>query len=105
METTLENNAKNDSKFTTYLALGSCGVGTLLFLAFMLNPNPNLIYIGFWYVLCALLVNSIAFISLTIECLLHWQNREQIAIKMLIMLANLPIAFLYLNIIFNYKHF
>lgn len=33
METTLENNAENDSKFTTYLALGSFGVGSLLFFA------------------------------------------------------------------------
>jgi len=105
METTLENNAENDSKFTTYLALGSFGVGSLLFFAFMFHPNPPLIYIGICYVICALLVNTLAFISLIIELLLHWDNREQIAIKMFIMLANLPIAFLYLNIIFNYSHF
>ena len=105
MENILENNTEKDGKFTTYLALGSFGVGTLLFLAYMLHPNPTLIYIGFWYVLCAVLVNAIALISLIIELLLHWENREQIAIKMLIMLANLPIAFLYLNIIFNYSHF
>ena len=105
METTLENNAENDSKFTTYLALGSFGVGSLLFFAFMFHPNPTLIDIGICYVICALLVNTVAFISLIIELLLHWDNREQVAIKMLIMLANLPIAFLYLNIIFNYSHF
>lgn len=105
METTLENNAKNDSKFTTYLALGCFGVGSLLFFAFLIHPNPTLIYIGICYVICALLVNTLAFISLIIELLLHWDNREQIAIKMLIMLANLPIAYLYLNIIFNYSHF
>ncbi|MFY8009758.1 MAG: hypothetical protein ACOVNW_08655 [Flavobacterium sp.] len=105
METILENNLEKDGKFTTYLALGSFGVGSLLFLAFMLYPNPTLIYIGICYVLCALLVNIVAFISLIIELLLHWENREQIAIKMLIMLANLPIAFLYFNIIINYNHF
>lgn len=105
METTLENNAENDSKFTTYLALGCFGVGSLLFFAFLIHPNPTLIYIGICYVICALLVNTLAFISLIIELLLHWDNREQIAIKMLIMLANLPIAYLYLNIIFNYSHF
>lgn len=104
MENILENNTEKDGKFTTYLALGSFCVGTLLFLAYMLNPNPTLIYIGFWYVLCAVLVNTIALISLMIELMLHWENREQIAIKILIMLANLPIAFLYLNIIFNYSH-
>lgn len=105
MENILGNNAEKDSKFTTYLALGSFGVGSLLFLAFMLYPNPTLIYIGICYVLCALLVNTVAFISLIIELLLHWENREQIAIKMLIMLTNLPIAFLYFNIIINYNHF
>lgn len=105
METIFENNAENDSKFTTYLAIGSFGIGTLLFLIYMLNPNQTLIKIGFCYVMFALLVNTIAFISLIIELLLHWDNREQIAIKMLIMLANLPISFLYLNIIFNYSHF
>mgnify|MGYP001500617163 CR=1 FL=1 len=104
METIFENNPENDSKFTTYLALGSFSLGTLLFLAYMLHPNPSLIKIGFCYVMFALLVNTVAFISLIIELLLHWNKREQIAIKMLIMLANLPIAFLYLNIIFNYSH-
>lgn len=104
METTLENNAENDSKFTTYLAIGSFGIGTLLFLIYMLNPNQTLIKIGFCYVLCALLINTIALISLIIELLIHWKNRENIIIKMLILLANLPIAFLYLNIIFNYSH-
>ncbi|WP_295338233.1 hypothetical protein [Flavobacterium sp.] len=104
MENTLENNAENDSKFTTYLALGSFSVGTLLFLAYMLNPNSTLIKIGFCYVMFALLVNTIALISLIIDLLLHWENREQIAIKILILLANLPIAFLYLNIIFNHSH-
>lgn len=71
METTLENNAENDSKFTTYLALGCFGVGSLLFFAFMIHPNPTLIYIGICYVICALLVNTLAFISLIIELLLH----------------------------------
>lgn len=99
METTLEN----DSKFTTYLAIGSFGVGTVLFLSYLAYPNPTLIYIGICYVLCALLVNTIAFISLIIELLVHLNNRENIIIRMLILLANLPIAFLYLNIIFNYE--
>lgn len=105
METTLENNPENDSKFTTYLAIGSFGLGTLLFLAFLAHPNPTLIYIGICYLLCALLVNTVAFISLFIELLIRWNNRENIIIKMLILLANLPIAFLYLNIIFNYEKF
>jgi hypothetical protein len=101
METILENKAENNSKFSTYLALGSCFFGTVLFVAFMYKPGITLLYMGFYYVLCAVIVNGLVFLSLGVELLLSWENRENILIKMLIMLANIPIVFLYLYLLFN----
>ena len=88
--------------FSTYLAITSFGIGTLLLILYLLFPETVLlIYIGYFYVLLAILINGIAFLHLFYLFIIHPLKREIIAIRMLILLANIPIALLYLNIIFH----
>ena len=87
-------------KFSTYLALVSFGIGTLILILHLLFPNMILLfYIGYIYVLLAFIINGIAFLYLIYLFITYPFERETIAIRILILLANIPIALLYLNIV------
>ena len=87
-------------KFSTYLALISFGIGTLFLILHLLFRDMMLIiYIGYIYVLLAFLINGIAFLYLIYLFITYPFERETIAIRILILLANIPIALLYLNIV------
>lgn len=93
---------KSTGKFSTYLAITSFGIGTFLLILYLLFPETILlIYAGYFYVLLAILINGITFLHLFYLFLIHSLKREIIAIRMLILLANIPIAFLYLNIVIH----
>lgn len=88
--------------FSTYLAITSFGIGTLLLILYLLFPETVLlIYAGYCYVLLAILINGIIFLHLFYLFLIHRLKREIIAIRMLILLANIPISLLYLNIVLH----
>jgi hypothetical protein len=89
-------------KFSTYLAITSFGIGTLLLAIHLCFPNNiEILVTGFFYVILALLVNSITLFHLAYHFIINRFERETIAIRMLILLANIPITLIYLNIIFN----
>ena len=101
METFSQENQKS-AGFSTYLAIGSFGIGTLLFLLHFVLPEYGLLYfIGYFYLLIAFLVNLLVFLNLLFLYFIKPNEREDLTIKMLIMLANIPIALLYLYIVFN----
>ena len=61
METFSHENQKS-AGFSTYLAIGSFGIGTLLFLLHFAIPEYGLLYfIGYFYLLIAFLVNLLSF--------------------------------------------
>ncbi|MDD5151130.1 MAG: hypothetical protein PHC28_11765 [Flavobacterium sp.] len=89
-------------RFSTELAIVSFAIGTVLLLIQKLAPsNFNLLFIGLLYVLFAILVNGIMFFNLAYHFIILPKKREYIAIKILILLANIPIAILYILIVFN----
>lgn len=89
-------------KFSTQLAVISFGIGTVLLLFQKLAPtNYNILFVGLFYLLFAILVNGIILINLAYHFIILPKQREYIAIKILILLANIPIAFLYILIVFN----
>jgi hypothetical protein len=89
-------------KFSTELAIISFAIGTFLLLLQKMAPdNFNILFIGLLYVLFAILVNGIMLINLAYHFIILPKQREYIAIKILILLANIPIAFLYILIVFN----
>jgi hypothetical protein len=103
METTLYNQ-KTPIGFSTYLAFGSFAIGTLLLALFKLFPNKEEIFIvGFFYVLFAILINSLVLFHLFYQFISNENDRETIAIRILILLANIPIALLYFFIVIKFN--
>lgn len=89
-------------KFSTYFALTCFGIGTLLLLIHLAFPDEiNILIMGFFYVLIAIVLNFIVFLSLCYQWLVKPIEREIIVIRILILLANIPITFLYLKIVFH----
>ncbi len=99
---TFSHETQKSAGFSTYLAIGSFGIGTLLFLLHFALPEYGLLYfIGYFYLLIAFLVNLLVFLNLLFQFFIKPTEREDLAIKMLIMLANIPITLLYIYIVFH----
>ena len=90
-----------DLPFSTQLAIFSFGIGTLLFLTHFIFPNyfPILVF-GYIYLLIAIVINIITFLYLIYQ-FTKKQDTEDIIIRILILLSNIPIAFLYAYIVLN----
>ena len=85
--------------FSTQLAIGSFIIGTLLLILHLLNPTGDLLAIGFFYVLLAIVVNLIMLVRLSYLAFTQKNHQDYFIIKILILLANIPIAFVYLRIV------
>ena len=96
METHLLNKTEDNSRFSTYLAIGSFVIGTVILLLHTIFPDRfGIMVVGFYYVLFAALINGVVLLHLLCQFCIYPKDREAIAIKMLIMIANIPIAILY----------
>ena len=88
--------------FSTSLALISFIIGTLLFgCHFLDNYNDRLMIFGLFYLIFAIIINLIVFFYLIMQLVVDIENQEQNFIRILILLSNIPIALLYIHIIFN----
>lgn len=88
--------------FSTEIAIATFAIGTVLFLLYYLFPNKStLIITGVFYILFAIIVNGILLLILIYHYIILPNQREFIAIKIMILLSNIPIAALYLYIIIN----
>ncbi|MEZ4837996.1 hypothetical protein [Flavobacterium sp.] len=88
-------------KLSTQIAISSFVMGTILFLLNQLFPKIDEIYVfGFFYILIALLVNGLVVLNLIHHFIFFQNHREYFGVKILIVLANIPIAavFFYLTI-------
>lgn len=91
-------------EFSTKLAFVSFSIGTILLALQKILPfNIEIIIMGFIYLLFAILVNGIMLFNLIYHFIIFPKQREYIAIKILILLANIPIAILYILIVFNFN--
>ncbi len=87
--------------FSNELAIGSFAIGTLLLLLFKSNTHVGLVLlIGFYYLLFSILINSIMLLYLIFLCVILPNERENLALKIILLLCNIPVAILYYNIIF-----
>lgn len=91
----------NELSFSTKFAIGSFAIGTILLITYLLTRAEGLLMVGFIYVITAILLNALVVLNLLYEFIMNKRNREETAIRILIVLANIPIAFLYANIVFN----
>ncbi|WP_298137443.1 hypothetical protein [Flavobacterium sp.] len=85
--------------FSTQLAIGSFIIGTILLIMHLLFPNGYLLFIGVLYVIIAILVNLLMLLQLLYLLLTQKNHQDYFTIKILILLANIPIAFVYLKIV------
>lgn len=87
--------------FSNELAIGSFAIGTLLLLSQKALPNEDMIfYIGLLYILIAIIINTIMFLYLIFLCFILPDERENLALRIIILLCNIPISILYLYFIF-----
>lgn len=95
----MENsNQKKDLPFSTKLALGSFTLGTILFIGFKFFHLDFLVIVGICFILLATICNSLVAIYLFYE-LLTRKNKMETAIKLVILLSNIPITIIYLSYI------
>lgn len=78
------------------LVIGTFIISTVLFGFYMfMNKNSNILVFAFPFVVSALLLNGIMLFHLTIRFITLYDERKDIAVKILLLLSNIPIAFLY----------
>lgn len=85
--------------FSTVFAIASFSLGTLLFTCYMLSKSEDLLLFGFFYVIGAVFFNTIILFHLIYE-LITTKEKYEILLQIVILLSNIPIAILYLTIIF-----
>ena len=85
--------------FSTQLALGSFSIGTVLLIAHLIKPDGQLLAVGFIYTLFAAIVNLIVLLKLFFLLLTQKNHQDYFAVKILILLANIPIVFVYIKIV------
>lgn len=101
METTLIQEEPFEGRASTELALSCFAIGTLFFILFLtLQDNSFILIIGFIFIVLASILNIIMFSHLLYHFYIRPQERKYIGIKILILLSNIPIAFLYLGTLF-----
>jgi hypothetical protein len=85
--------------FSTQLAIGSFIIGTLLLLLHLFFHTSEILFIGLTYVIVAAIVNLIVLIKLIYLFLTQKNHQEYFTIKILILLANIPITIVYIKIV------
>ncbi|WP_396151577.1 hypothetical protein [Flavobacterium sp.] len=89
-------------KLSTQIAITSFLIGTILFLLNQLFPKiDELFIIGVFYVLLALFVNGVVVVNLIHHFIFFQNHREYFGVKILIVLANIPIAALFFYLTIN----
>ncbi len=83
------------------IAVTSFILGTFIFGFFYLTKSTTLIFIGFFYLIGATVVNSIYLIGLFIKILSKDIERKQVLISVFIMLINIPIAIIYFEVVLD----
>lgn len=89
-----------EEKQSIELAVGTFIISTLLFLLYIISKENSIVFVIAWpFALFSIIVNAIMFFHLT-EKFIHLPlQRKDIGIKILILLSNIPITFLYYLIV------
>ncbi|MBW1656048.1 MULTISPECIES: hypothetical protein [Flavobacterium] len=82
------------------LTVGTFIISTVLFMLYIVsNESPNVLVIAWPFALFAIIVNLIMFVHLTDRFIHLPQQRKEIGIKILLLLSNIPITYLYYLIV------
>ncbi|HKO76403.1 MAG TPA: hypothetical protein VJU52_04265 [Flavobacterium sp.] len=100
MQTTLTQEEPFEGRTSTELAIGCFTIGTLFFILFLtLQDTSFVLIIGFIFMVMAIFLNAIMFCHLLYHFYILPQQRKYIGLKIVILLSNIPVAFLYFSII------
>jgi hypothetical protein len=89
-----------EEKQSTELAIGTFIISTLLFVLYIVtNENPNVLVISWPFAASAIFVNAIMLLHLIDNFINLSEQRKDLAVKILILLSNIPITFLYYSIV------
>ena len=100
------HNKMVSAKLSLWVTTLSFSIGTLLFLLyFFVSKSDTMLLIGLFFVLAAVVINLFVLFYLLIQLVLDIENQELNVIRILILLANIPIAALYLYLIFTQYSF
>lgn len=89
-----------EAKYATLLTLVSFGIGTLLFVLLQCNPDSfELLAYGLLFVILAVFVNFLMLVNLIFLLFIYPEQREAIAIKILLLLSNIPMACVYFSFV------
>ena len=89
-----------EEKQSTELAIGSFIVSTILFALYIVsNGSSNVLIIAFPFVTAAILTNTIMLFHLMDKFIALAEQRKDIAVKILILLSNIPITLIYYSIV------
>ena len=81
------------------IALTSFVLGTLCLLIFKTSGDSGFVGIGYCYTLTAAIVNLILLIIVLVNTVLRYKDYPEHLATILIVLANIPVTFLYLNLL------
>ena len=78
------------------MVIGTFVISTVLFGIYMFtNKNANVLVFAFPFVVSTLLLNGIMLLHLTGRFVKFYDERKDIAVKILLLMSNVPIAYLY----------
>ncbi|MGO4773266.1 hypothetical protein ACEN2I_16505 [Flavobacterium sp. W22_SRS_FK3] len=84
---------------TIELVIGTFIINTVLFTFYIIsNKNSNVLVFASPFVVSTLLLNGIMFFHLTSRFVTLYDERKDIGVKTLLLLSNIPVAFLYYSI-------
>ncbi|AOW10757.1 hypothetical protein [Flavobacterium gilvum] len=105
MQTTLTQEETFDGRTSTELALGCFAIGTVFLILFLtLQDTSFVLIIGFLFIILATILNGIMLCHLLYHFYILPQQRKYIGRKILMLLANIPVAFLYYSILFYFNN-
>lgn len=85
-----------EEKQSIELAIGTFVIITALFVLYILSKeNPIVLVIAWPFALGAIIVNTIMFVHLTDRFIHLPEYRKDICFKILLLLSNVPVTFLY----------
>ncbi len=91
----------NYSQIAKRTALVSFGIGTFILLSYLIFQQEALQALGFIYLILISIYNLILLLVLLIRMILYKEGQFEIFKSILLMLLNIPVAYLYIYIGLN----
>ncbi|MEE9348522.1 MAG: hypothetical protein V3U80_00580 [Flavobacteriaceae bacterium] len=86
------------------IAIASFVIGTFFLISYAITHIEGIAVFGYFYLLAAIFINLIIALVLFVFSVTNTENRTKNLKTIGVMLFNIPIAYLYVIIVFDYLH-